>query len=517
MASGSKKVSRRESEPHPKAENGADAPPPARRHREAAIIGALVVGWLIYVLWSALSQQKAGEATTVASPAPATTDVPAGYASLSPVGPETDADLLVNDLVAGLITLQRVGPADLRVTQAQRDHLAAVWPDIKKNLQSNATQPSAVDAKMRAILTPAQKGAIRKMATSGQLALPPHLNIYVSPFEQLLRGVPITAASGEPSSTTTLAAASPTPEGAGTPSSTATPASATPTPDSAGTPSSSATPTAALPAPNSAGVPNAAASGATQEDPGKVVDPFLDLFLHDMIGGLLSFQEDGPETLRLTPSQRQALTALQDKIRKRLEGNDQKPTALDDQVRAILTPAQKSAIRTLLSQGKISLPSSLAAYAKPFDMLLAGRYTKGAMQMPMAAAPGTPSPASGAHAGSPGDGKAQAGAKPSADQDFKDIFLHDAVGGLIVIERDGPSALRLSTAQRKQIEKLWPDIRHRLEANDWKPSALDGKVVGILTPQQRTALRALRASGKVPPPPRLSTYVAPFDALLKKS
>lgn len=484
MESDSKKASRRGEERPPKAESAVDAPPPFRR-RETAFIVALAIGWLVYVLWNALGQRRPVEPMGAASPATATTATAVPSAAPSSPGPEVDADLFAHDVVAGLIIIQREGPADLRATSEQRDQFDLVWPDVRKNLQNNSTHPSAADQKMRAILTPAQKEAIRKLAAGGQLVLPAHLKVYVPQFEQLLRGVPITAASAEPSIVPT-----PVPGASGAP---ATPAS---------------------------GAPAIAASGAPIGNPGAVVDPYLDLFLHDIVGGVIALQDDGPEALRLTPAQREALTALLAKIRKRLQANDPKPTALDDQVRAILTSEQKAAIRTLASSGKVRLPPSLADYTKPFELLLAGKYTKGAMPSPVAAGPGTPSGAPSAVPGKPtgvpaGD-QSSPGAKQPAEEPFDDIFLHDAVAGLIAIERDGPASLRLSTAQRKQIEELWPDIRRRLEANDWKPAAIDGKVVGDLTPQQRTAIRTLRASGKLPPPPKLNTYIAPFEAMLKK-
>lgn len=511
MASDSKKASRRGDERPPTAEGVADGPPPPFRRRETALIAGLAVGWLIYVLWNALGPRGGAETTATTSPVAAATASAAPSSAPSRSGPEVDADLFAHDVVAGLIILQREGPAELRATREQRVQLEAAWPDAKKNLENNSTRPSPADAKMRVILTPVQKEAIRKLAASGQLVLPPHLKVYVPQFERLLAGAPIVAPSADPSKVATAGADhSPRPADSGAPvvspsGSPSVGASVTPVVNPSGAPATSPS-----------GMPTVNASGVPAGNPGEVVDPYLDLFLHDMVGGVIALQENGPEILQLTPSQREALTALQPKIARRLDANDPRPTALDEQMRAILTPEQKAAIRTLVSTGKVHLPPSLAEYVKPFALLLAGKYTKGAMPSPTAAPPGTPSGAPGAPTGGPASGKSTPGAKQPAEEPFDDIFLHDAVGGLIAIRRDGPAPLRLSAAQRKQLETLWPDIRKRLEANDWKPSALDAKIVGVLTPRQRAALRALRGSGKVPPPPKLNAYIAPFEAMLKK-
>ena len=490
MASESRKKASRSGQQDPPPE-GVDVPPsrsPARS-RETAIIAGLAVLWLLYVFWSTLSERRGGTATPTSGPSPVASASAA--ASTAPVaGVDADTDLFAHDVVAALIVFQREGPAELRATKEQRDLLTALWPDVKKNLENNSTHPSAVDAKMRAILTPAQKEGIRKLAAAGQLTLPAHLKTYVPQFERLLSGAPLGAASGEPSAT---ASASPAASGAPSPG-----PAASGSPVSVGSPASSAS----------------AAPISGRNDPGSVEDPYLDLFLHDMIGGTIALQEEGPAALRLTPSQREALTALLPQIQKRLQANDPKPSALDDQVRKILTSPQKAEIRTLISGGKVHLPPKLSEYVQPFEQLLQGKYVKGAFHAAASPAPGIPSGApAGLPSGAPAPG--QGTASPAAEP-FDDIFLHDAIGGLIVIERDGPAPLKLTAEQRGELEKLWPEIRKRLEGNDWKSGTLDAQVVRILTPKQREALRALRGSGKLALPPKLNTYIEPFSKILKK-
>lgn len=235
-----------------------------------------------------------------------------------------------------------------------------------------------------------------------------------------------------------------------------------------------------------------------------------------MIGGIIEFQESGPEALRLTAAQRNQLRPLWPKIRARLERNEAQPSDLDEQVRTVLAQDQKAAIRALLSGRKVHLPPTLKAYVTPFESLLDGTYQKGALAAAEAAPPRTSPSARPATPQSIPTPRPQTSRPATAADPFEDIYLHDAIGAILVIEREGPPEARLTAAQRLALKQLWPEIRKRLEANDWKPAALDVQVVGTLSSAQRKALREVRAKGRLQLPPNLTVYLEPFERVLSR-
>src|SRR5205814_2119139 len=131
---------------------------------------------------------------------------------------------------------------------------------------------------------------------------------------------------------------------------------------------------------------------------------------------------------------------------------------LEVKVRDLLRSEQKLAIRKLAASGKIGLPPQLKDYIPPFEALLNGTAASPAAVL-------TPAPANSAtpfNAATP-----VKPAVPVAAPGFEDIFLHDAIGGILLIEQEGPEKLRLTAAQRKKLAVLWPTIRPRLNANLW--------------------------------------------------
>ncbi|NDD29477.1 MAG: hypothetical protein EB084_14545 [Proteobacteria bacterium] len=430
--------------------------------RELRTVAVLVVAYIAYVLWS-VPRAKTVRPGDVAAPAGAASASPAGGAA--PVAGDSYEDLFLHDMVGGLIAVSAQPEAKaLRLTPEQRDALRRLWPDIRGVLAGNVTRPTPVDAKLRAVLTPAQKAAIRKLTSDSAYVMPQALSEYVAPFEKVMRGevpdaAPVVTSSGGAASTPTASVAQ------------------------------------AQPAPVATTPP------APVEKPRTVVDTYRDLFLHDLLGGLFAVTTEGSASLRLTADQRLRLRALAPQIRARLAANDTRPSKLDDEVRKILRPDQLQACRSLIAAHKVGLPPTLGEYRAAFDQLLEGQSPKVAADARRPSQTASPGPA-----GAP--------PKPTFVDPFSDVYLHDSLCGVLAFEREGPSDLRLTPAQRGDLARLWPEIKTRLQANDWKPSALDGRVRDVLTKAQKSAIHEKVKKHLLEPPGQLTNLVIPVERLV---
>ncbi|MBM3463003.1 MAG: hypothetical protein FJX76_12950 [Armatimonadetes bacterium] len=134
---------------------------------------------------------------------------------------------------------------------------------------------------------------------------------------------------------------------------------------------------AASPVPHDAGASPAAQAAA--HDPGQsypdavnLVDPFDDLFLHDLVSGILVLKTNGSSLLRPTEEQLAALKLLEGRICRRLESTNRRPGEVDRAVRQLLTYQQKLEIRRLRAAGIVKM-TDMRKLSRELRVLLKGR------------------------------------------------------------------------------------------------------------------------------------------------
>lgn len=112
------------------------------------------------------------------------------------------------------------------------------------------------------------------------------------------------------------------------------------------------------------------AAAPRDEPPPEDEEPFRDLFLHDLVVGLVELQRQGPANQQITQLQARALLPMRPAIVERLHADLRAADPLDGLVRSKLTESQMLAIRNLQQGGLRARPWSLDDYAVAFSDLL---------------------------------------------------------------------------------------------------------------------------------------------------
>lgn len=109
---------------------------------------------------------------------------------------------------------------------------------------------------------------------------------------------------------------------------------------------------------------------ATEQGDFPIQEQYADLFLHDMVIGVLHLQDNDAPELWLTTDQARALMPLRLEIRDRLKTGNKGRDRLDTRLRSVLNDDQMRAMRNAMKERRGSVPDDLSPYANRFTALV---------------------------------------------------------------------------------------------------------------------------------------------------